>query len=157
MAQNTIDTGLLLSNKPVAKALGQSSLGKDDFLKILIAQLQNQDPLNPMEDKEFISQMASFSSLEQMTNMSTQLSNFIQLQVNDGILKYSEMIGKQVEWNDVQEVENEDGDSDLVNTGVGIVKSIKQSGSDIILEMQNGKEIPSYLITKVTEQSKEIK
>lgn len=66
------------------------SLGKDDFLKMLVTQLQNQDPLNPMEDTQFISQMAQFSSLEQMQNMSTAMET----------TKATGMVGSLVTWND---------------------------------------------------------
>lgn len=47
----------------------KSNMDKDDFLKILITQLTTQDPTQPVQDKDFIAQMAQFSSLEQMTNM----------------------------------------------------------------------------------------
>ncbi len=50
-------------------------LDKDAFLKLLVTQLRHQDPLNPIEDKEFISQMAQFSSLEQMQNMGKTMTD----------------------------------------------------------------------------------
>lgn len=56
---------LALNNTRVAK----NEMGKDEFLQILITQLTNQDPTEPMKDREFIAQMAQFSTLEQMTNM----------------------------------------------------------------------------------------
>jgi flagellar basal-body rod modification protein FlgD len=60
------------------KKLSQS-LGKDDFIKILITQLTHQDPTAPMEDKEFIAQMAQFSSLEQITNMAQDFNRLTNL------------------------------------------------------------------------------
>lgn len=57
------------------KTTGTSELGKDAFLQLLVAQMENQDPLNPSSDTEFIAQLAQFSSLEQMQNMSQTLTN----------------------------------------------------------------------------------
>lgn len=71
-----------------------NELGKDDFLKLLITQLQNQDPTNPMEDTEFISQMAQFSSLEQMTNMST---SFAKLAAVLNSQEATSIVGRNVE------------------------------------------------------------
>ena len=84
------------------KALGGGkastpNLDKDDFLKILITQLQHQDPTAPLEDKEFIAQMAQFSSLEQMTNMSQGFQKL------SGLLASSEaagVLGRNVEVRD---------------------------------------------------------
>ena len=56
-----------------------AALDKNDFLKILITQLSHQDPTQPMNDKEFVAQMAQFSSLEQITNMSDGLAKVADL------------------------------------------------------------------------------
>ena len=73
-----------------------NELGKDDFLKLLITQLQNQDPTSPMENTEFISQMAQFSSLEQMTNMSSSFAKMASF-INSS--EAASTLGKTVELN----------------------------------------------------------
>ena len=60
-------------------ARATSALDRNDFLKILITQLSHQDPTQPMNDKEFVAQMAQFSSLEQITNMSEGLTKVADL------------------------------------------------------------------------------
>ena len=74
--KTAVDNAVNTYNKTLVHEGRKTSneLGKDDFLKLLITQLSNQDPTSPMEDTQFISQMAQFSSLEQMTNMSTSFA-----------------------------------------------------------------------------------
>lgn len=71
----------------------RSELGKMDFLKLLVAQLQHQDPLKPLEDKEFIAQLAQFNSLEQMINLN---QNFEKAQQFQMLTQASSLIGKSV-------------------------------------------------------------
>lgn len=63
-----------------SEAKGKSSLNQEDFFKLLTAQLAAQDPLKPMDDMSFISQMASFSSLQQMQGLSESFTKFSQQQ-----------------------------------------------------------------------------
>jgi flagellar basal-body rod modification protein FlgD len=72
----------------------QQNLGKDDFLKILITQLSYQDPTSPMEDKEFIAQMAQFSTLEQMTSMAKDFSKLTSMLMGN---EAASSLGKGVE------------------------------------------------------------
>jgi len=72
----------------------KTELGKDDFLQLLIAQLSHQDPTAPMQDTQFIAQMAQFSSLEQMTNMSTGFSRLTSLL---GGSEAANAVGKKVD------------------------------------------------------------
>lgn len=89
LAVDTFNKSLAVNGRTASQ-----ELGKDDFLKLLITQLQNQDPTSPMENTEFIAQMAQFSSLEQMTNMSTEFTKLANM-LNSG--EAVSLLGKSVE------------------------------------------------------------
>ena len=65
------------SSTAVTGVSGKSALGKDDFMKLMLAQLKYQDPLSPMEGAEYAAQLAQFSSLEQLSNMNQSLESSI--------------------------------------------------------------------------------
>ncbi len=84
------------STSTKTSASDKSLLGSEDFLKLLTIQLSNQDPFEPMSDTEFISQMANFSSLEQMSTLSTNFTNFSARQHQ---LSSQAYLGRQVTLN----------------------------------------------------------
>ena len=75
----------------------EEALGRDDFLKLFLAQLNNQDPLNPMDGTEFSAQLAQFSSLEQLFNVNENLESMKTLQDNSSRFQALELIGKDIE------------------------------------------------------------
>jgi len=153
----SIDTSLYFSNQPKATTNNGDYLGKDAFLKILMTQLQNQDPTNPMEDKEFISQMAQFSSLEQMTNMTTAINSLIAIQQQNQLISYSDFIGKEVNWSQVDE-------DSKVTTGNGIVQSVKFADGTaqfvledgLVLEPGNISEVMATRVTNANESDETV-
>ncbi|SFL46237.1 flagellar basal-body rod modification protein FlgD [Paenibacillus sp. 1_12] len=92
----------------------KGQLGKDEFLKILMTQLKNQDPTDPLKDKEFIAQMAQFTSVEQLSNMTTELKLMRQ-----SLGLASSLIGKEVQWSIPSSKSNEEA-----KIGTGVVESI---------------------------------
>lgn len=98
---NGVNTG---ATAPVQNTgVGKSSLGKDDFMKLMISQLKNQDPLNPMDGTQFSAQLAQFSSLEQLTNMNDSLNksidaNYLLTQSVNNTMSAS-LIGKEIKLN----------------------------------------------------------
>lgn len=81
------------TNTAAATSEAKKSLGAEDFLKLLTVQLSNQDPLEPMKDTDFIAQMANFSSLEQMRELSSNFSSFGEEQQRIAAQAY---LGKEV-------------------------------------------------------------
>lgn len=132
-----IDSSNYLANHSKER-MPNPELGKDEFLKILMTQLQNQDPLDPMDDKDFIAQMATFSSLEQTMNMAESLEQMVQNQFQSPVVQYSHMIGQTVTYED----ENEE---ELTSS----VLAISQKEGKALLELANEEQIAVEDITKI--------
>lgn len=122
-----------------------STLGKDAFLQLLVTQMRYQDPLDPQDNSEYLSQLAQFSALEQMTNVAEGLTNVSTLvdNINTSVLvgQLSNMIGQPVQWQVETTNTDEDGKTTKTTTTYeGKVKGISLSdGSPSIIAESNGK------------------
>jgi len=87
--QNSVGIGLA-----TAERIPLQTLGQQDFLKLLTAQLTSQDPLNPQKDTDFIAQMAQFSSLEQAKTMQADIAT---LRSQNRVLQADALLGQTVE------------------------------------------------------------
>lgn len=101
MAEVTGTSGYITYyDKTKTSSSSGDTLGKDDFLKLLVAQLTQQDPTDPMKDTEFVAQLATYSSLEQQMNINKNLETLISLNQNANISAAIACIGKLVGYVD---------------------------------------------------------
>ncbi len=115
-------------------------LGKDDFLKLLITELRYQDPMNPLNDREFIAQMAQFTSLEQLQNMNKLLEIFTgSQQALSMFAQATNLIGCKVKV--------DTGDEDIKE---GLVEAVRFSMSGPVI-IVDGKD---YMLADLLEVSK---
>lgn len=107
----------------------QQILGKDDFLKLMLTQMQYQDPLNPMDNQAMISQMSQFSQVEQMTNLN---NNFVNSAMVTQFTDATNLLGKEVYVIDPT--------SDPQDPGVvqSTVKSVRFTTQGPVLSLENG-------------------
>jgi flagellar basal-body rod modification protein FlgD len=128
-----------------------SVLGKDDFLKLMITQLQHQNPLEPMDNTEYISQMASFSSLEQMSNLNTSFEKMAAL--------WSDYLIPQMQWQQAAQVlgktvtyQNPSSEEGAPEFLTGLVDSVLARDGQIFF-MINDTEISMDSVTQIWAQS----
>lgn len=112
----------------------QDSLGKQEFLRILTLQLRNQDPMNPMQDRDFITQMAQLSTLEATNGLSGQVQAMVAVQQQTQALQ---MVGRDVEYT-----------SESGATVSGKVAGVRVDSLPPLLVIGE-KEVPVTAVTKV--------
>lgn len=117
-------------------------LDRDAFMQLLVSQLQNQDPLEPVQNEDFVAQLATFSSLEQLEGLNDGMTGLLLLeqggQITAQLAEGSSLIGQQVGWYDPS--------SDL--SGSGVVESVKVV-DDLTTVTVAGQDIPLFWIDEV--------
>lgn len=131
-------TGAINSGTPANTVQSKNSeLKAEDFIKMMITQLQNQDPMEPAKNEELLAQMSQIGQLQSATAMQTTMKG---LMLQSQIGSAGNLIGKTIEGLDNR------------NESVkGVVNSIRVEGDTVHLELDNGKTLPVGRVTKIAE------
>lgn len=138
---NAVDTGL---NNIKKSDPNSDYMGKETFLKLLVAQLENQDPLSPMDNLEFTSQLAQFSSLEQLTDINKNIESLQAYQSTTNNAQAVSLIDKVItaSGNSIS-VNNGTADEimfELEGNAAGIIVSIYDSADNLINIIRGGNQ-----------------
>ena len=129
------NTNILTANTTTTPS---NTVDKTTFLKLLVMQMRDQDPLNPMSSENFMGQIAQFNQLEQSINLNDSFDNFMSFQA---LTQASSLIGK-----DVQAIYQGDEGNEMVNGKVDEVIFINNTP---ILKLSSGYEVPIQSVVRV--------
>ncbi|MEW6238341.1 MAG: flagellar hook assembly protein FlgD [Candidatus Omnitrophota bacterium] len=139
------------TNSSTTTKLGSDIVNREDFLKLLVAQLQNQDPLNPMENQEFVAELATFSSLEQLTNHTDLLQELVDGQSSNSTTQALSLIGKTVTMaeSDFQFEKGNDVNFEIAvdRAGTVAVKVTNEAGETVYTDTVTAAEAGRYSYT----------
>lgn len=152
MATTNVTSSSLLKNvaryedvKDAAKKTNED-MGKQEFLTLFTAQLQNQNPLEPVKNEAFVAQLAQFSQLEALTNMQTSLDTFVTSMSGERMLGSASLIGKKVAVTDTPTQLAAggaiDASIDLPSGANGIQVSVFDSQGRLVRELTAGPQLP---------------
>ncbi len=136
-------------DKKATTGRGKEALGKQDFLTLFTAQLQNQNPLDPVKNEAFVAQLAQFSQLEALTNMQGSLDKFVTSMSSERMLTSANLIGKRVMVADAMSRLDEggqiDASIDLPDGASGVKLQIRDSQGRLVQEMVAGPQMPGAM------------
>jgi flagellar basal-body rod modification protein FlgD len=155
MATDTITSSSLLKNvtryediKDAPKKTSEE-MGKQDFLTLFTAQLQNQNPLDPVKNEAFVAQLAQFSQLEALTNMESSLDKFVSTMSGERMLSSAALIGKKVAMTDVPTLltsgNSMEGSIDLTTGASGVKVNVTDNQGRLVQELIAGPQLPGTM------------
>ena len=150
---DTVSSSSLLKNvtryedvKDKGKSKTSEDMGKQDFLTLFTAQLQNQNPLEPVKNEAFVAQLAQFSQLEALTNMQGSLDKFVSSMSGERMLNSASLIGKKVAINDAATLltsgNSMSGSIDLPQGASGVQINVHDSQGRLVQELIAGPQTP---------------
>lgn len=156
MSTQNLTSSSLLGNvsryedvKDKAKSKTSEEMGKQDFLTLFTAQLQNQNPLEPVKNEAFVAQLAQFSQLEALTNMQTSLDSFVTSMSGERMLNSASLIGKKVSVTDtptwLTSGASMDANLELPFGASGVMVSVHDSRGRLVQELTAGPQLPGSL------------
>jgi len=128
----------------------KEEMGKQEFLTLFTAQLQNQNPLEPVKNEAFVAQLAQFSQLEALTNMQGSLDKFVSSMSGERMLNSASLIGKKVAVTDTPTQLNNGGEIsgsiDLPMGASGVQVSIFDAQGRLVQELTAGPQLPGSMV-----------